>query len=214
MLISKRYFIGSVQESTLNNNITFTLTLNNNNTCAQQQLHWSSSTITRTLSNKLQKTLNKIYTDAQQQLQWRLSTFTMTLNNNYTELKNISSSIITSEYTESTLTPGNNHIDDFNICWNNNYLKENKFLSQSLFRTKFCCTWLAQDDSSFALQKSRQNSNNLFKCLKVNAHIETMLCRFPFVPCTPRWAWLHFNCTCSMWLNIIWIYETITVISS
>lgn len=152
MLISKRYFIGSVQESTLNNNITFTLTLNNNNTCAQQQLHWSSSTITRTLSNKLQKTLNKIYTDAQQQLQWRLSTFTMTLNNNYTELKKMSSSIIT-----STLNlhwrPATIILTILIFVETTIYLKENKFLSQSLFRTKFCCTWLAQDDSSFAVTK-------------------------------------------------------------
>lgn len=152
MLISKRYFIGSVQESTLNNNITFTLTLNNNNTCAQQQLHWSSSTITRTLSNKLQKTLNKIYTDAQQQLQWRLSTFTMTLNNNYTELKKMSSSIIT-----STLNlhwrPATIILTILIFVETTIYLKENKFLSQSLFRTKFWCTWLAQDESSFAVTK-------------------------------------------------------------
>lgn len=131
---------------------TFTLTLNNNNTCAQQQLHWSSSTITRTLSNKLQKTLNKIYTDAQQQLQWRLSTFTMTLNNNYTELKKISSSIIT-----STLNlhwrPATIILTILIFVETTIYLKENKFLSQSLFRTKFRCTWLAQDDSSFAVTK-------------------------------------------------------------
>lgn len=179
-----------------------------------------SSTITLKFINNNTHALKQITKDAQQDLYWRSTTITMTLINCYNDAQQqlhwaqkMSSSIIT-----STLNlhwrPATIKLTILIFVETTIYLKENKFLSQSLFRTKFCCTWLAQDDSSFALQKSRQNSNNLFKCLKVNAHIETMLCRFPFVPCTPRWAWLHFNCTCSMWLNIIWIHETITVISS